>query len=133
MILLLDKRGSWYNLLAKINHLYIENVREAISVCRKALDSIESFSMKYRRSIQKRLDGIQNNTSKECLWNHEYIYAKKVDRGGAHGKALYVDEETNEMIHVEEFAVRYYTRQGWKAVHSENSSLTGIVNLNFIN
>jgi hypothetical protein len=70
---------------------------------------------------------MNGGSTPEHLWKEETIYTSKINRNGKRGKALYTDENTNENVYVEEFAVRYFVRKGWNAVHSENSTFSGLV------
>ena len=126
-----SKRGTWFDTLTKIYHLYIEDVKSTINVSIQALDiQYEPFlSLGFRRSIQKRLDRIMNLTPKETKWPEITINASKLDQiqQQQKGKALYLDDISGDYMHVEQLVIKHYERKGWKAKHSENTTFSGIV------
>lgn len=127
-----SKRGIWMDTLAKIYDLYIEDTRKAIEVCRRGVNvDLDGLSLGYRRSIQKRLDKIMSSGKSYVKWTEVILEAQKLDMGKRKGKAMYFDDATSEYVHVEQFVVRHYERKGWKAKHSENSTLSGIVRLSY--
>lgn len=122
----LQKRGKWYDELAKILELYVDKDRASL-VCKQALS--DTFVMtQYRASIIKRLTRLcKKKSSLPCaLWNLKDKNAIRLRII----KAKYLESDSNRVqilgknytpLCVEDFALDYYADFGWKGVHSESS------------
>jgi Fanconi-associated nuclease 1 len=122
----LQKRGHWYDELAKILELYVDKSRASL-VCKQALSDTYVMTQ-YRASIIKRLTRLcKNKSSLPCaLWNLKDKNAIRLRTI----KAKYLESDSNrvqilgksnEPICVEDFALDYYASFGWKGCHTESS------------
>ncbi|KAJ3287239.1 hypothetical protein HK104_008708 [Borealophlyctis nickersoniae] len=129
------RRGSWYDDLVRILDNYIDK-REAARVCFLALED-PFVRTGHRSSIQKRLRRLYKGKMKpetvdfgkpEKLVEYKIQGIKTFSQ--ANQKALW-QGEGGENVHVEELALQYYRRKGWKGLHAENSIVTTLFGLLF--
>ena len=112
------KRGKWYEKLALVLDYHVKDKEAAIGICKRGLDCLNEplIGVSFRSVLTKRLNKIEKieiDTEDTPEYNTVCIQAVKHVKSGP-GKALYIDEETEEKVHVEELVMRYYIRNGYK-------------------
>ncbi|KAH6569551.1 hypothetical protein BASA62_004717 [Batrachochytrium salamandrivorans] len=112
-------RGTWYDELVKILERHVS--KEASKA--RCLEAIS--------------DTFVQTAGIPALWNTEERRAVPATRiralkilGQAGSKALYLDE-SNVPIFVEDLALQYFVKQGWKGIHAENSIITTLFGILF--
>ncbi|KAJ1344980.1 hypothetical protein BSLG_000495 [Batrachochytrium salamandrivorans] len=105
----------------------------------EALLGQRAVQQTHRSSILRRLLRLTGDklAGIPALWNTEERRAVPATRiralkilGQAGSKALYLDE-SNVPIFVEDLALQYFVKQGWKGIHAENSIITTLFGILF--
>ncbi|KAJ2998548.1 Fanconi-associated nuclease 1 [Globomyces sp. JEL0801] len=134
------RRGLWYDERTKLLDCYIDKL-QARRVCKEAL-SDPYVKTHHRSSILRRLKRLTNklpgvplelmNTELSYAIRNTTIYAVKIaNESSKQTLRVQLLDEEGETLHVEDYALKYYEKFGWKGKHSETSVFTTIFGILF--
>ncbi|KAI9351158.1 hypothetical protein DFJ73DRAFT_379247 [Zopfochytrium polystomum] len=132
-------RGEWYEELAKVLHME-KDFKGAFAVCQRALEDT-LVRTGARRMIEHRMSRLADKVPKTNKLLFSLTRVKEVPSRTVIADRIYSAESqrpfwrelesTADGVHVEQFALAWWSRDGWKGFHSENSIVTTLFGLLF--